>query len=139
MARYIDADELIRLIEIDALCNKPYSKRDALACVKAINTADVVPRAELAVASFQDAAKIYSLSEQMRTLKIEVEGLREINSLLAAAVQAWKKHYENLVEEIFEDIDRMVFGTVLPNECAIISTAQLAELKKKYTEDGYDG
>lgn len=46
MARYIDADDLIRLIGIDALCYRPYSKRDAIACVKAIPTADVAPRAE---------------------------------------------------------------------------------------------
>lgn len=46
MARYIDADELIRLIGIDALCYKPYSKRDAIACVKTMPTADVAPRAE---------------------------------------------------------------------------------------------
>ena len=41
---------------------------------------------------------------------------------------------ESVAREIFEEIDRMIFGTVIPNECAIISTAQLAELKKKYTE-----
>jgi hypothetical protein len=70
--------------------------------------------------------------------KSEVEELREINSLLAAAGQAWQKHYENLAREIFEEIDRMIFGTIIPNDCAIISIAQLAELKKKYTEGAAD-
>ena len=46
---------------------------------------------------------------------------------------AWEAK-RKVAREIFEDIDRMIFGTVIPNECAIISTAQLAELKKKYTE-----
>ena len=36
--------------------------------------------------------------------------------------------------EIFEEIDTMIFGTIIPNDCAIISIAKLAELKKKYTE-----
>lgn len=35
--------------------------------------------------------------------------------------------------EIFEEIDTMIFGTIIPNDCAIISIAKLAELKKKYT------
>ena len=48
MARYIDADALIRLIEIDALCNGGhFSKRDVIGCVKASPTIDVVPRAEV--------------------------------------------------------------------------------------------
>lgn len=85
MARYIDADELIRLIGIDALCNKPYSKRDALACVKAINTADVVPRkmfdwlkaqleaSRLEKAGFEGAAK-----QIIDGLKAEVEKYRSV-------------------------------------------------------------
>ena len=48
MARYIDADELIRLLEIDAVCEGDYfSKRGAIKCVKTINTADVVPKSEV--------------------------------------------------------------------------------------------
>ena len=72
MARYIDADELIRLIEIDALCEGDYfSKRAAIKCVKTINTADVVP-------------------------KSEVEGLITLNSQLEAVVFGQRKEIESL-------------------------------------------
>ena len=40
-----------------------------------------------------------------------------------------------VAREIFEEIDTMIFGTIIPNDCAIISIAKLAELKKKYTEE----
>ena len=40
----------------------------------------------------------------------------------------------DVAREIFEEIDTMMFGTIIPNDCAIISIAKLAELKKKYTE-----
>lgn len=37
------------------------------------------------------------------------------------------------VVKIFEEIDSMIFGTIIPDDCAIISIASLAEIKKKYT------
>ena len=40
----------------------------------------------------------------------------------------------DLAREVFEEIDTMIFGSIIPNDCAIISTKKLAELKKKYTE-----
>ena len=40
-----------------------------------------------------------------------------------------------VAREIFEEIDTMIFGAIIPNDCAIISIAKLAELKKKYTEE----
>lgn len=42
MARYIDAEQAIRWIEHDALSQVYYSKSDAIDCVKATPTADVV-------------------------------------------------------------------------------------------------
>ena len=71
--------------------------------------------------------------------KSEVERLRDINSLLTEAGQEWQKRYENLAREIFEEIDTMIFGAIIPNDCVIISIAKLAELKKKYTEGEKDG
>lgn len=41
MPRYIDAEEAIHLIEIDALLMFGYTKRDAIDCIKATPTADV--------------------------------------------------------------------------------------------------
>ena len=55
MARYIDADELIRLLEIDAVCQGDhFTKRDAIRCVKAINTADVAPKSEVVTKTLSD-------------------------------------------------------------------------------------
>lgn len=42
MARYIDAEQAIRLIEHDALSLVYYSKSDAIDCIDATPTADVV-------------------------------------------------------------------------------------------------
>lgn len=42
---------------------------------------------------------------------------------------------KEFAREIFGEIDAMIFGTIIPNDCAIISIAKLAELKKKYTDD----
>ena len=42
----------------------------------------------------------------------------------------------DVAREIFEEIETMIFGTIIPNDCAIISTAKLAELKKKYESEG---
>jgi hypothetical protein len=39
-----------------------------------------------------------------------------------------------VAREIFEEIDRMIFGHIIPNDCAIISLVKLAELKNKYAE-----
>ncbi len=39
-----------------------------------------------------------------------------------------------VAREIFEEIDRIIFGTIIPNDCAIISIAKFSELKKKYTD-----
>ena len=41
MSRYIDAEQLTRLIEIDALSQVYYSKSDAIGCIKATPTANV--------------------------------------------------------------------------------------------------
>lgn len=42
MARYIDAEQAIHLIENDALSQIYYSKSDAIDCINATPTADVV-------------------------------------------------------------------------------------------------
>ena len=51
---------------------------------------------------------------------------------------AYRNGYEqgkaDVAREIFEEIDTMIFGTIIPDDCAIISIATLAKLKKKYTE-----
>lgn len=66
MARYVDADELIRLIEIDALCNGGcFSKRDVIHCIKAINTADVVQKQEVVHAIIVEIVEKLNFSNQI--------------------------------------------------------------------------
>lgn len=48
---------------------------------------------------------------------------------------AYAEAKKEVSREIFAEIDSMIFGTIIPDDCAIISIARLAELKKKYTED----
>lgn len=85
IARYVDADELIRLIEIDALCNRPYSKRDAIGCVKAINAADVVPRSEVAngiITDLQWMWKMSSLKDRIYGMDVYVISRRDYQTII---------------------------------------------------------
>ena len=50
-------------------------------------------------------------------------------------LECYEMARQKVAKEIFEDIDAMIFGTIIPNDCAIVSIAELAELKKKYTEE----
>ena len=68
MPRYIDADELLKRIYPMGIGDGMYTI-NAKAVKFAIDnapTADVVPRAELAVKSFQDVATIYNLQEKIK-------------------------------------------------------------------------
>ena len=131
MARYIDADELIRLIELDALCNRPYTKRDVIGCVKTINTADVVSRSEV--------------EALMREIAMLEKALR--NSLPSyCQVMAEKKMIEigkvygrrEVAKEIFEEIEKLFGGTTMMwLRTTPWQWEDYEELKKKYV-DGKD-
>ena len=126
MPRYIDADALIRLIEIDALCNfGNFSKRDVIGSIKALPTADVVPKSEVA------------------RLQEDVDRLQEINN---RQVENIKFAEQRVAREIFEEIDK-IFVDYKIDRCLekrglrlIVSNGEdieqrFAELKKKYTEE----
>ena len=61
LAKYIDAEQAIRWIEHDALSQVYYSKSDAIDCINALPTADVVPRTE-----------VERLQEQIEQLKLDL-------------------------------------------------------------------
>jgi hypothetical protein len=61
-------------------------------------------------------------------------GVNDMDEHTATEI-AYKNGYKKAAEEIFAEIDTMIFGSIIPNDCAIISIAKLAELKKKYTEE----
>lgn len=111
MARYIDADELIRLIGLDALCYKPYSKRDAIACVKTMPTADVVPRADFeALKDEADRYKRYFYRHDYDEMIAEAKA--------------------EVAREIFEEMDEIM----LPLLHEVSQVYIYVKLKKKYTE-----
>jgi chromosome segregation ATPase len=79
---------------------------------------------------------------EVERLESENERLIDLVNELQEYNEAWvedngkqRKENKNLAREIFAEIDTMLFGSIIPNDCAIISIAKLAELKKKYTED----
>lgn len=110
MARYIDADELIRLIEIDALCQKYFSKRDVIASIKAINTADVV-------------------------LKSEYENL--VEAIDNTTQQFLELHYlyqnakSRVAKEIFKELDGELAYCLESHPYAI---TRYCEIRRKYTK-----
>lgn len=134
MARYIDADEALRMMQNSKQDNPCDDSKKAIwgiahdcciDCVRFTHTADVVPRAEV------------------EELKAENERLTDLVKELQGYNEAWvedngklRKKNKNLAMEIFEEIDRIIFGHIIPNDCAIISLVELAKLKKKYTEGG---
>ena len=118
MARYIDADAAIRLIEMDALLQFGYTKRDAIDCIKATPTADVVPKSEvdemkiiLATYALRDRIRIFEEIEEIFNKRVA------FYTDMAKQSKFTEKHYAE---------------TMIKN-CEIY-LQEIAELKKKYTE-----
>ena len=108
MARYIDADELIRLLGIDAVCEGDYfSKRSAIKSVKTINTADVVPRAELEeliTLNSQLEATIFGQREEIKKLEIALSRSLPSYCQVFSEEQAMKIGYGKGKSEVARDI-----------------------------------
>ena len=107
-----------RLVKVDEHTWDEYNKLDDVEqfCTNYF-AADVVPKSEV--------------DEIVRQWK-EEENCWQNNYI--TELRANEQIKAEVAREIFEEIDRMIFGTIIPNDCAIISIAQLAERKKKYTE-----
>ena len=105
MARYIDADELSKLLEIDAVCQGDhFTKRDAIRCVKAINTADVAPKIDVAMDVFAKVRQAFykvnsEVNNQLTKAQrendhIKAERMLEVKSVMCA-VRRIIAEYEN--------------------------------------------
>ena len=139
MARYIDADALIRLIEIDAVCNSGnFSKRDVILSVKASPTVDVVPRNEYdaVVSALDNSTKEFlKLHDAYQKQKSEhekaIEVIKETHRLageVKAEVPLLVKHTkEETAREIFEEIEKLHLH--ITNE---FDARRYVKLKKKY-------
>ena len=131
MARYIDADMLKeRLFAISVVADDLYGMGinrgldRADTAIDMIPTADVVPRAELAVTSFRDANTICNLKKELGVLKILNENIPQLHS---AALEA-------VAREIFEEIDELIFQHARGDLADRYFYAEVEKLKKKYTE-----
>lgn len=129
MARYIDADALIRLVEIDALCQCGYfSKRDVIHCIKAINTEDVVPIVELD--AMRGAANSYKMHYEKAKIEVAREIFEEIDREINDALQS---NYKVLpIIEESEALWNRVNGKI---DALRGIDGFIDELKQKYTED----
>lgn len=119
MARYIDADALIKKIfPYDIVDKKDYSI-NAKAVADAIDnipTADVVPKSEVEELKRENesfAKTVNEASELIRKQRTKIEKVKAEGT-----------------REIFEEIDRMCIDTF-----GNFNHRVFAELKKKYTED----
>jgi hypothetical protein len=125
MARYIDADELIRLLEIEALCNGGnFSKRDVIGCVKAINTADVAPKSEVQRLYYNLQAVLEERAETKQEIAREI--FEEIEKVFF-------KYYES----VSNNSESKLLEPIRQAQCFLLNEmfGDLDKLKNKYTED----
>jgi hypothetical protein len=132
MARYIDADK-VNVKDIYSVHGECYIT-DVKEWLDEQPTADVVPRAELAVRSFQDAATIDALKTELCAIR--------------GAANSLKMYYENgkteVAREIFEEIEASIATHAFTSKSEDYADgmfdaiewvdSKIAELKKKYTE-----
>lgn len=118
MARYIEANELVRKMTLQAnrtmlgeIAPPHLSYSEMLEIIADAPTADVAPKGE-------------------------VERLREINNSLLEAGQEWQKRYESLAREIFELIEDECLAYPIQDghPTILVDARNYNELKKEYTE-----
>lgn len=136
MARYIDADALIEMCKRQIECEwntiaAPGSWADAFQdfsdLVEQTPTADVVPRAELAVTSFQQSAKIATLTAKLESREAVIETLRDISEHLA-------KMLDKMIVKTRSDVAREIIDDLASEGLLNVEPWGIANLKKKYTE-----
>ena len=113
MPRYIDADDLIRAFELDAICNRGrFSKREIIRCIKNAPTADV-----------ESGNVVYPLKTENELLRFENQRLHIELLATSGTVDSYKMHYnevnDELVKEIFKDIERMLDTSIWAQEVEI--------------------
>ncbi len=139
MARYIDAEMLVKSIEKRRLVFKDtITVAEALAAqgkviraeIENAPTADVVPRSEYEKLAFQfreldiECDRLEKVEEQYNKLKSEVEELKKIYQTYNKAI---KHERQELAREIFAEVERFLFKNK-----TLINITDFAELKKKH-------
>ena len=120
MARYIDAELLEKAVSTPSMFD--INKDDVLALIAEIPTADVAPMPEV------------------ERLKVELEAAQYTTNFC-------KRHYENLITNIFEELETVLYSVVAPTIRADgriggktldglhIRIEDYNEIKKKYIGD----
>lgn len=113
MARYIDADDLIRALELDAICNRGrFSKREIIRSIKNAPTADV-----------ESTSVVMGYVREIAEAKSEIHALKFALGTMSGTVDSYKMHYnevnDELVKEIFKDIERMLDTSIWAQEVEI--------------------
>lgn len=127
MARYIDADALLENLkkqygeELGWQCTVNMS--DVGMMIEDAPTADVVPRAELAVTSFQQSAKIATLTAKLESREAVIETLRDIS-----------EHLAKMIVKTRSDVAREIIDDLASEGLLNVEPWGIANLKKKYTE-----
>lgn len=119
MARYIDEKDVYRLVEPSGTARVHCSQIDELP------RADAVPKSE-----------VEELKVRLELEQKAHESLKELYRIdTGALVESRIKTEVEVVREIFEEIDRMIYK-VLNDRHYIVGDMcyEVAELKKKYTE-----
>ena len=138
MARYIDADALIKYIESKRMvftdtatvATALKSQGDVIRrCIETFPTADFVPKSE-------EGAECPTChgTGRIGTTDWLTKGLskKQIAEEKAKAVAEHEQHIKSEVaREIFAEIGKIVYGRDFVTGCMLL---ELAELKKKYTE-----
>lgn len=156
MDEYIKREDALKIIDnySKAVTEEGMVVVDAIRDIVAIitPTADVVPKSELEIWK-QDRFNLYQRLGCYEMARQKVEGLEIELEAMRGAANSYKMHYENLVREIFEEIEkiidekynRFVFKSqpfdadeeieAIINYSDCISDG-IAELKKKYIPKG---
>lgn len=123
MSRYIDADALIRVLNAKADMAMGTPKEVFFSVAKMVDylpAADVVPKREV--------EELIRENESLaKTVNEASEFIRKLRSKV-------KKSKSDVAREIFEEIDVLVDDWKHSHIQSIQFIAELAELKKKYTE-----
>lgn len=93
-----------------------------------VPTADVAPKAEVAILSFQKAAAEYA----KRELQYDIDTLKGVGEILNAKL---KKSIPMAIEHAKEEVAREIFAEIYEDcfdQYGYINYEALAELKKKY-------
>ena len=132
MTRYIDADKLCEALKSMASTQYPDKQNTILGVVSSIEnfpTADVVPKSEV-----DNWYQLYhSIKEELKQEKMYHRETENLCDRYCIESQHAKRQ---VAREIFEEIEKLN-RKPLP-ECKpvyIIKASELAELKKKYTEE----